>query len=277
VVAGVARIKFTAAGAALERPSHDEGSGRHVESSGPAGFQGLHPELPLTVYQRTPPPLASRRPAYPTFRLTCRLAIPCPMSDSMNWRPSKPKIGTRHCAAATRPVRDQLARQTQSQTHRRLRIKALPLPVEAPNLVPYNRDATISMASGYELDCCLSSCQITPIYSAAATPQVYPLHRNMSRVVGKSTAPGASNRVLAKAATFGRRKATTASFRDEEHPLGVIQYIGSNPIRAGLPRESCFLWLRPQWIELGGISRNAQPRRDGSPEPSQVAWLLVSA
>jgi REP element-mobilizing transposase RayT len=39
--------------------------------------------------------------------------------------------------------------------------------------------------------------------------------------------------------------------RDEEHLWRVIQYIGANASRAGLPLESCPRWIRPEWIALG--------------------------
>jgi REP element-mobilizing transposase RayT len=39
--------------------------------------------------------------------------------------------------------------------------------------------------------------------------------------------------------------------RDEEHFWRVIQYIGSNPEKAGISRESCPIWIRPQWVQLG--------------------------
>jgi hypothetical protein len=39
--------------------------------------------------------------------------------------------------------------------------------------------------------------------------------------------------------------------RDEEHLYRVIQYIGSNPVRAGLKKGRCPLWIRPDWQKLG--------------------------
>lgn len=39
--------------------------------------------------------------------------------------------------------------------------------------------------------------------------------------------------------------------RDEEHLFRVIRYIGSNPDRAGIPREKCQLWINPEWVAAG--------------------------
>ena len=38
--------------------------------------------------------------------------------------------------------------------------------------------------------------------------------------------------------------------RDEEHLYRVVQYIGSNPGRAGVPRESWWRWVNPGWQVL---------------------------
>jgi len=39
--------------------------------------------------------------------------------------------------------------------------------------------------------------------------------------------------------------------RDEEHLWRCIQYIGSNPKRAGLTAAACRLWINPEWESLG--------------------------
>ncbi len=39
--------------------------------------------------------------------------------------------------------------------------------------------------------------------------------------------------------------------RDEEHLYRVVQYIGRNPRRAGLPRKSWCRWINPEWQTLG--------------------------
>ena len=39
--------------------------------------------------------------------------------------------------------------------------------------------------------------------------------------------------------------------RDEEHLWRVIQYIGRNPAKAGLPRTQWNRWIDPNWEALG--------------------------
>ncbi len=39
--------------------------------------------------------------------------------------------------------------------------------------------------------------------------------------------------------------------RDEEHLYRVIQYVGANPARAGIPRELWHRWMNPNWQAAG--------------------------
>lgn len=39
--------------------------------------------------------------------------------------------------------------------------------------------------------------------------------------------------------------------RDEEHLYRVVQYVGANPRRAGLPREQWRRWMNPAWQAAG--------------------------
>jgi REP element-mobilizing transposase RayT len=44
--------------------------------------------------------------------------------------------------------------------------------------------------------------------------------------------------------------------RDEEHLFRVIQYIGRNPAKAGLPRERWVRWIHPTWEASGWAFRD---------------------
>jgi hypothetical protein len=39
--------------------------------------------------------------------------------------------------------------------------------------------------------------------------------------------------------------------RDEEHLFRVVQYVGNNPGKAGLPREQWHRWVHPDWEAAG--------------------------
>jgi REP element-mobilizing transposase RayT len=59
------------------------------------------------------------------------------------------------------------------------------------------------------------------------------------------------NRRFELTGTFWQEESFDRIIRDEEHLWRVLQYIGSNPAMAGLSREQCPCWVRPEWVELG--------------------------
>jgi hypothetical protein len=59
------------------------------------------------------------------------------------------------------------------------------------------------------------------------------------------------NRQFGLAEHFWQQESFDRIIRDEEHLWRALQYIGSNPSRAGLTWEQCPTWVRPQWVELG--------------------------
>lgn len=50
---------------------------------------------------------------------------------------------------------------------------------------------------------------------------------------------------------FWQQESFDRIIRDEEHLSRAIQYIGSNPIKAGLKVEMVSRWIRPAWVDLG--------------------------
>lgn len=48
-----------------------------------------------------------------------------------------------------------------------------------------------------------------------------------------------------------QRESFDRIIRDAEHLYRVIQYIGRNPLKAGLSAAETALWIRPAWVECG--------------------------
>lgn len=50
---------------------------------------------------------------------------------------------------------------------------------------------------------------------------------------------------------FWQEESFDRIIRDEEHLYKAIQYIGANPLKAGLKIEAVRRWVRPAWADLG--------------------------
>jgi REP element-mobilizing transposase RayT len=59
------------------------------------------------------------------------------------------------------------------------------------------------------------------------------------------------NRTESVAGELWQQESYDRIIRDEEHLYRVVQYLGANPRRAGLPRESWRRWLNPVWQSIG--------------------------
>ena len=59
------------------------------------------------------------------------------------------------------------------------------------------------------------------------------------------------NRQFELTGAFWQEESFDRIIRDEEHLWRVLQYIGTNPVKAGLSRDQCPSWARPEWVSLG--------------------------
>ena len=59
------------------------------------------------------------------------------------------------------------------------------------------------------------------------------------------------NTILDRHGSLWEEETFDRIIRDEEHLHRCIQYIGSNPRRAGLPSDQRRTWVRPSWKSLG--------------------------
>jgi putative transposase len=99
-------------------------------------------------------------------------------------------------------------------------------------------------------------------------PEVYPLED----IVGswKKHNSRRINRDLGRAGELWQEETFDRIIRDEEHLWRSLQYVGSNPDKAGLLREACLMWIRPQWIAIGWkFDPPTKSSWAGSPEPSE--------
>jgi putative transposase len=92
----------------------------------------------------------------------------------------------------------------------------------------------------------------------------------------KGTVARSVNRFIGGSGSIWQQESYDRIVRDEEHLWQIIQYIGRNPRRAGLPRETWHRWIDPNWETLGWrFQDEAQPypscrvpEKDGQDCPS---------
>jgi len=65
------------------------------------------------------------------------------------------------------------------------------------------------------------------------------------------------NRKLGRKDELWQQESFDRILRDEEHLYNAIQYIGNNPLIAGLPQSQWFRWVDPEWEALKWGFRDA--------------------
>jgi REP element-mobilizing transposase RayT len=249
----------------------------------PPGFQGLHPDKPVTVYHRH---LPHWRQEGATYFVTFRLADSLPQNklDELaalkeDWERRHPPGGTallsRPSATAqeSRPTgmdadsdREELAREVQQRVERWLDQGMGSCPLKQADLAAFLTSAMHHFDDDrYELDCYV----VMPNHAHVIVRPLMPEAHTLETIVGswKKYSSRRINHALQQAGDLWQDESYDRILRDGEHLWRAIQYIAANPDKAGLPHESCPLWIRPQWVELGwrfegpGLAWTAQESR----------------
>jgi REP element-mobilizing transposase RayT len=91
---------------------------------------------------------------------------------------------------------------------------------------------------------------VRPLHSASD-----PLEKILQQWKGSTSCR--INESLGKSGTLWQRESYDRIIREEEHLWRVIQYIGANPMMAGISRMELPIWIRPEWVDLGWSFENA--------------------
>jgi hypothetical protein len=59
------------------------------------------------------------------------------------------------------------------------------------------------------------------------------------------------NRRLGRRGTIWQDESYDRIIRDEEHLYRVVQYVGNNPAKAGIPDGQSHRWIHPEWVTAG--------------------------
>jgi putative transposase len=100
-----------------------------------------------------------------------------------------------------------------------------------------------------ELDCFV----VMPNHVHAVARPLMPAEDPLEKIVRswKGVSSRGINESLGRIGALWQRESFDRIIRDEEHLWRVIQYIGSNPRKAGLSAIDAPSWIRPDWWQLG--------------------------
>ena len=213
----------------------------------PPGFQGLHPDKPVTKYVRH---LPHWRQDGATYFATFRLADSLPQNKLRELRRMKEEWERKHPPPRSEADWESLARETMQRSEEWLDQGM------GSCLLKENRAAEQVVKSmhyfddeRYELDCHAVMPNHVHLIVRPLVPDTYPLEKILQS--WKTYTLREINGLFGLEGTLWQEESFDRIIRDEEHLYRAIQYIGGNPAKAGRSASECRLWLRPAWQELG--------------------------
>ena len=248
----------------------------------PPGFQGLHPDKPLRIYYRNMP---HWRQEGATYFATFRLGDSLPQAKLNELERIREEFNYRHPPPNTDEELEKLAREVgvrvenwldqgygachlKHRQHADHMLQALhhfdirshlSSPVARPSQAVLvecvsaadldNSEVPKIIVPRYELDCYVLMANHVHAIVRPLNDAIHPLEN----IIGswKQFSAKKINRSLNLQGSLWQDEAFDRLIRDEEHLWCAIQYIGNNPKKAGVPKEACPMWIRPEWQELG--------------------------
>ncbi len=231
--------------ASLEHDFCERPMTENFNLASPPGFRGLDPHLPLQQYQRK---LPHWRQAGATYFVTFRLADAIPqikLKALQRWR----ALWERGLAVGTvqedwETLAQKISRKTEAWLDRGYGSCIF-------------RDRQLAEMVGRSLvffqnERCNTPCYtILPNHVHAVMHPLpgFALEHVLDRIKGFTSLT--VNRMLGRRGTLWEPESFDRIIRDEEHLYRVIQYIGNNALRAGLPPELWVRWVDPEWEQCG--------------------------
>jgi len=234
----------------------------------PPGFQGLHPDIPVTFYYRH---LPHWRQDGATYFVTFRLADSLPQAKlrelealkrewlrkhrvhRMDWR-SSVRCST-DCQSAQHSGFSQAAWEAFAKMLMQTVEKWLDNGMGACWLKRSEMRQHVIEAlhhfdgDQYELGCYVVMPNHVHALIRPLRPVEYPLEKILQG--RKRHSSHAINARAGRSGTLWQEESFDRIVRDEEHLWRCIQYIGRNPGNAELPSEHWSLWIRPSWEACG--------------------------
>ncbi len=227
----------------------------------PPGFQGLHPDIPVTFYYRH---LPHWRQDGATYFVTFRLADSLPQAKLRELESMKREFAAKHGVCGTdwqsvlrrkgssippedweafSHVQMQRVEKWLDQGMGTCHLKRADIANIVADALHHFDDDT------YELGCYVVMPNHVHAVMRPLKPKTDPLEKVLqSRKLRTSRE---INSKLGQTGTLWQEESFDRIIRDEEHLYRCIQYIGDNPRRGGLPPDKCPRWVRPSWEDLG--------------------------
>lgn len=211
----------------------------------PPGFRGLHPDIPVTMYQRHLPHWRQRGA---TYFVTFRLVDALPQSKLHELKRWRQEWEHTHPPPRSEEDWQEFARQ-----HAR-RVEAW-MDEGYGECVFSRQEVAKWMADTFvhfqDVRCCTFCYVVMPNHCHVVAKPLGDWELEQVLDSWKGYVAYTVNRRLGRSGEFWQEESYDRIIRDEEHLFRCIQYIGRNPSKAKLPSEVWCRWIHPEWKSAG--------------------------
>jgi putative transposase len=211
----------------------------------PPGFRGLHPDLPITIYHRHLPHWRQRGA---TYFVTFRLADALPQSKLNELKQWREHWERSHPPPRSEEAWEAFAHEFTRRTEAWMDRGYGECVFRDPQLAEIMAGACVHFQNQRHVTFCYV---IMPNHCHVA---VQPLgDHELEDILDswKGYVGHIVNKQLRRHGTLWQEESFDRIVRDEEHLFRVVQYIGNNPKKPGLPRDQWHRWIHPDWEAVG--------------------------
>lgn len=211
----------------------------------PPGFRGLNPDMPLNIYHRK---LPHWRQVGATYFVTFRLADSIPQEQlralkrwRRNWELSHPE-------PRSNDDWSKLAREITSRTDAWMDDGYGECIFRNPEMAAEMSKSLLHFQHQRVFTSCfvVMPNHVHAVMRPNQNADLEDLLGGIKRFVSNKI-----NRTRERNGPVWERESYDRIVRDENHLYEVIQYIGRNPRKAGLPKGSWHRWIEPEWENQG--------------------------
>lgn len=211
----------------------------------PPGFRGLHPDLPIRVYYRH---LPHWRQEGATYFVTFRLADSIPQEQLRALKRWRAVWESSHPEPRSEEDWSELAREVSRKTEQWM-------DEGFGECVFRNHELAEEMSKSllhFQNERCLTSCfavmpnHVHVVMKPLGSFELEDVLEQVKRFVSRKV-----NTTLGRTGVLWEEESYDRIIRDEEHLYRVVQYIGRNPAKAGLPQDEWVRWMHSDWEQAG--------------------------
>lgn len=211
----------------------------------PPGFRGMDPDLPVRIYHRH---LPHWRQQGATYFVTFRLADSIPQTQLRALKRWRQIWERRNPGPRSEKDWQTLAREITTRTERWLDEGFGACELGQPAIARLTAESLLKFQDErYFISCfVVMPNHVHAVLKPLGDHELEVILKNMKGYLARQT-----NQALNRSGTLWEEESYDRIIRDEEHLYRVIQYLGRNPIQAGLPRSDWHRWIHPEWQQAG--------------------------